>query len=26
MEGLYIKDGKPIRLTVKDKFENGDIL
>lgn len=24
--GLYIKDGKPIRLTVKDKFENGDIL
>lgn len=25
-DGLYIKDGKPIRLTVKDKFENGDIL
>jgi len=25
-DGLYINDGKPIRLTVKDKFENGDIL
>lgn len=25
-DGLYIDDGKPIRLTIKDKFENGDIL
>lgn len=25
-DGIYINDGKPINLTVKDKFENGDIL
>ena len=25
-DGIYLNDGKPINLTVKDKFENGDIL